>query len=112
MAVLSCDKICERAESITDGSLSEAGILAAERARQPKPQCICNEKYINEFLGLDSTCILKTIQNCYRTLDTIDRQLLATGSPPISGILELANLSSMVGNLVCASLVEIGNKSP
>ncbi len=109
MAVLSCDKICERAESITDGSLGEAGILAAERARQPKPQCICNEKYINEFLGLDSTCILKTIQNCYRTLDTIDRQLLATGSPPISGILELANLSSMVGNLVCASLVEASN---
>jgi hypothetical protein len=34
---------------------------------------------------------------------------LATGLTPISGLVELANLSSMVGNFVCASLAEASN---
>jgi transcriptional regulator with XRE-family HTH domain len=105
----SLSSLLQQAESIVTGSQDEASFLAAQKARIPKAECLRNQQYLSQYLGLDSTCILETIRSTYRTLDTIDHQLLATSSPPISRLVELANLSSMVGNLVGASLAEASN---
>lgn len=42
----------------------------------------------------------------YQTLDIVDRELRNFGSPVMSELLELANLSSVVGNLVATGLAE------
>ncbi|WP_201495102.1 hypothetical protein [Rubrivivax sp. A210] len=46
------------------------------------------------------------IQGCYHTLDMIDDQLVSRGSLPIAQLVELANLSSMIGNLVGGCLAD------
>ncbi|EJV4019282.1 hypothetical protein N6D67_004670, partial [Salmonella enterica] len=72
--------------------------------RFAKIEHIRNEHSLHQFTGLSSDCLLRTINSCYRTLDHIDSQLVAQGIPPIANLVELANLSSMVGNIIGAGL--------
>ena len=55
---------------------------------------------------MPATNLLTGIQGTYHTLDMIDDQLLSRGSAPMAGLVELANLSSMVGNLVGGCLAD------
>ena len=50
--------------------------------------------------------LVEAIKYCYETLDIIDDQLIAHGASRLAGLVELANLSSMVGNLLGAGLAE------
>ena len=50
--------------------------------------------------------VLEAMEDCYATLDTLDRELIATTGDSFSGLVELANLSSMVGNLLGASIMK------
>lgn len=66
-----------------------------------------NEKYIFEEnlkilkdLPITSDMVLNSIKHCYSTLDMIDTNLTANGVSPLSQLVELANLSSIVGNLL------------
>ncbi|KAB2367240.1 hypothetical protein P4J09_27455 [Bacillus cereus] len=59
----------------------------------------CNFEVFTE-LGITEELILGSIQHCYKTLDTIDITLLQNGTPALSNLVELANLSSIVGNLL------------
>lgn len=49
--------------------------------------------------GLRPEYITSAVEYIYRVLDTIDETLLAEGSARISELVELANLSAIVGNL-------------
>ena len=97
-------EMLQEAELVVSKKVSEAAIIRAERARRPKSSCIRNADRLEQFSGFTGDMLLQAIDNTYRTLDTIDRQLMAKGSPPIGKLVELANLSSMVGNLVGAAL--------
>lgn len=68
-----------------------------------------NGPALREITGLSAEALRHAIRDCYRTLDAIDTQLLAHGADPISRLVELANLSSMVGNLLAAGLAEASN---
>jgi hypothetical protein len=50
--------------------------------------------------------LLDAIDSCYKTLDSIDEQLMAKDSVPLAGLVELANLSSMVGNMIGGGIAE------
>ena len=63
-----------------------------------------NEEQLRELTGLGGEAILHAVEYTYETLDLIDMELIARGSEPISGLVELANLSSMIGNLVGAGI--------
>jgi transcriptional regulator with XRE-family HTH domain len=65
-----------------------------------------NESKLRELTGLTHQSIRGAIEDCYQTLDLIDSELAKRESPPISELVELANLSSMIGNLLAAGLVE------
>jgi transcriptional regulator with XRE-family HTH domain len=65
-----------------------------------------NESKLRNLTGLTHQSILGAIEDCYQTLDLIDSELAKRESPPISELVELANLSSMIGNLLAAGLVE------
>ena len=68
--------------------------------RQPSIQNIRNENKLREIIGLTAQQLLDAIQSCYDTLDTIDAQLINKNVTPIGNLVELANFSSMIGNLI------------
>jgi transcriptional regulator with XRE-family HTH domain len=95
-----------KAELISDGKLSESEAFAEEYARLVHPECLRNSAELEAFTGLNSASLSKAIQACYHTLDMIDGQLVSRDSPPIGKLVELANLSSMVGNLVGEAIAD------
>lgn len=46
------------------------------------------------------------VEKTYATLDLIDAQLLRAKSPPLAATVELANLSSMLGNVLGAAIAD------
>lgn len=59
--------------------------------------------------GFDTEVIALALESSYHTLDLIDEQLLEKNTPPIAQLVELANLSSMLGNLLGAGIAEASN---
>jgi transcriptional regulator with XRE-family HTH domain len=55
--------------------------------------------------GLTAEMIRAAIDDVYSTLDLLDAQLVESGSDPFSKLVELANLSSMIGNIFGAAIV-------
>jgi transcriptional regulator with XRE-family HTH domain len=54
--------------------------------------------------GITCDMVLSSIQYCYNLLDLIDTQLLRAGTESLSHTVELANLSSIIGNMLGAGL--------
>jgi transcriptional regulator with XRE-family HTH domain len=90
-----CEAACQTGQSVV--SLTHRRLLA-EHFR--------NENKLRELTGLTNDAIRGAIQDCYQTLDLIDSELAKRESPSVSELVELANLSSMIGNLLAAGLVE------
>ena len=59
--------------------------------------------------GLTVDLLAAGARSAYSTLDTIDGKLLESDLPRLSGLVELANLSSMIGNLLAAGIVKASN---
>ncbi len=59
--------------------------------------------------GLSGATILAAIEKTYVTLDLIDAQLLRSKSSPLATTVELANLSSMLGNILGAAIADCSN---
>lgn len=68
-----------------------------------------NGSSLRSCLGLSPDAVRAAILDCYNTLDTIDQQLVAHGAEPMARLVELANLSSMIGNLLGAGLAAASN---
>lgn len=56
--------------------------------------------------GLSGAMLLAAVEKTYATLDLIDAQLLRAKSPPLATTIELANLSSMLGNILGAAIAD------
>lgn len=61
-------------------------------------------------LGFTEENLLGAITHCYKTLDLIDFQLQNNGAPKLSKLVELANLSSIMGNVIGEGLALHSNK--
>lgn len=76
-------------------------------AKKRQPRRIL-PKIINEAAfkaaGLTTKIILSGVRHTYKTLDAIDKTLIGFGSDRLAKTVELANLSSVVGNIFGASL--------
>lgn len=71
------------------------------------------EKYLIEHnfhfdtcIHLDAEIIKGSVIHCYETLDMIDQNLISKNSTKLSSLIELANLSSIIGNLLGAGCAE------
>lgn len=78
-------------------------------AAQPEVLREIGGRFINEHvlteIGLSPDILARAVQNTYRLLDRIDRTLIDAGVEPLSATVELANLSSMLGNIFAAAVV-------
>jgi len=95
-----------KSELIHEGRISEDDAFSSLEVRTEKPECLRNQKKLELYTGLTGDMLLEAIHGCYGTLDTIDTELLANGLRPLGGLVELANLSSMVGNIIGGSIAE------
>lgn len=68
-----------------------------------------NAAKLRTLLGLSHDAVREAILDCYTTLDTIDQQLVAHGAEPMARLVELANLSSIIGNVLGAGLASASN---
>ena len=64
---------------------------------------------VREIAGLGETWVSEAIEATHRTVDRIDEQLISTGSPPLREVVELANLSAIIGNLLREALARGSN---
>ena len=59
--------------------------------------------------GLTVQMLADGVASTYRTLDAVDKTLLDMGNTRLSTMVELANLSSMVGNLLGSAIANASN---
>lgn len=60
-------------------------------------------------MKITADMLVNAIQHCYDTLDLIDEQLSENQTPKLSETVELANLSSIVGNLIATGIEQHSN---
>ncbi|MDM8538465.1 helix-turn-helix transcriptional regulator [Desulfobacterales bacterium HSG17] len=105
----SVSELLQEAELINRGKVTVDEIVASHVHRKAKSQHLRNEQKLIDIIGIDGQSLLLAIDSCYQTLDTIDEQLRNNGSVPIAHLVELANLSSMVGNIIGGGLADCSN---
>lgn len=102
---LPLSRLLSQAEAVSLNS--SAGVT--QSARRSNAGCFRNEEKLRHHTGFTHQMIAAAMEDCYNTLDLIDEELMRRGAPPFSQLVELANLSSMIGNLLAAGLVQHSN---
>jgi len=101
--------LLQEAELINSGKISADEIVASHVNRRPEFHHLRNEDKLINIIGIDGTTLLSAIDSCYQTIDAIDEQLISKGSVPIANLVELANLSSMIGNIIGGGIADHSN---
>ena len=96
-------KLLQKESTISDDS------IALLSRRLLDISCFQNEEYFYNNTGLEITTLKNSIEEVYSTLDSIDVQLNFEGLEKLKGLVELANLSSMLGNLLGAEIESNSN---
>jgi transcriptional regulator with XRE-family HTH domain len=81
-------------------------LVPAPEVRVAKRECVGADDDLRRLTGMDAGAILSGIDDAYHTLDLMDEQLAQNGALPFAQLVELANLSSMLGNLVGAGIAK------
>lgn len=74
-------------------------------SRTPRETHLHHQASLDRF-GLPLVVIGQSIAQVHHSLDGIDAQLLASGSDRLSDLIELANLSAIIGNLYRGAVVK------
>jgi transcriptional regulator with XRE-family HTH domain len=102
-------ELIKEAELVNTGKITSKDIATFHVRRKPTKRHIRNEDKLLSTIGIDGQTLLDAIESCYQTLDAIDEQLIGKGAPPIAHTVELANLSSMVGNMVGGGIADFSH---
>lgn len=76
--------------------------------REPDSACFLNTNAV-ESIGLTHEILKQALRDTYNLLDQIDSTLEAAEVFPLSQTVELANLSSMIGNIFASALAKHSN---
>lgn len=74
-------------------------------SRLCNPDCLIDDPVIREF-GLNLEVVQKSISYVQEIFDDIDSKLVAAGSERLAELVELANLSAIIGNLFRGGIVK------
>ena len=95
-----------RVELVANGNLKLEETIKNLSLRLPSQSNIRNADKLFQVTGLKPEMLLMAIQEAYSTIDLIDAELTTKGLVPISKLVELANLSSMLGNIIGGTIAE------
>ncbi len=102
-------ELVQEASAVAAGKASVPELAAIHDARTLKANHLRNTEAFRRITGMSGENLLGAINSCYQTLDLIDEQLTEKESPPIAHLVELANLSSMIGNIIGGGLADHSN---
>lgn len=102
-------ELIQEAELVESGKTNAEELAKFHQNRAPSREFLRNEDKLIQTIGVDGSTLLGAIDSCYQTLDTIDEQLIGKGALPIAHLVELANLSSMIGNMVGGGIADHSN---
>jgi len=105
----SFSELIQEVDLIKKGRANVESLAEYRSLRKPRAEHIRNEDVLINIIGIDGASLLQVIDTCYQTLDNIDEQLISNNTPQIAHLVELANLSSMVGNIVGAGIAEFSD---
>ena len=88
----------------TDIAAPDIEVLRSPEPRVARWHGFRSDALLTQLTGLDRDVIAVAMESAYHQLDLMDEQLIQTGSSPIVEIFELANVSSMIGNLLGSAL--------
>ena len=97
---LSLSDLTSLAEAHVSGTRAPVRFLP----RTSPPNASRGVEAVQGVAGLNENWIPSAIEATHATLDRIDEQLVNTGSRPLAEVVELANLSAIVGNLLRSAL--------
>lgn len=102
---LSLSDLLLRAErSVSGDDASQDGraveLVPAAARRLADRSFIESDVMLRNATGLTADVVVAAIDDAYHTIDMLDRQLIENGGASFSKLVELANLSSMIGNIV------------
>ncbi len=107
---LSLSELVERAEQdIGNGVVADIDLPSAPRGRQANQERLGEGSHLTDVTELTPDMIVRAIDLAYRRLDLIDEQMRESGSPPLARLVELSQLSTLVANLLTASLARASN---
>jgi transcriptional regulator with XRE-family HTH domain len=102
---LSLADLLMRAEAEqSDGIPDRLELIPAPGHRLANRSAVESDTDLRTTTGLTADAIVTAIDATYHTLDLLDNQLLENGATPFSKLVELANLSSMIGNIFGGSI--------
>lgn len=90
--------------NLAEAHVSGARVPLRFPQRSSPPNATRGVEAVQQVAGLEETWIPSAIEATHATLDRIDEQLVNTGSLPLAEVVELANLSAIVGNLLRSAL--------
>jgi hypothetical protein len=73
------------------------------------PRITLNWVFAEFSKPLEKPPLLEATNQCYHTLDIIDKQLVANDAPRLANLVELANLSSIIGNILSGGIATASN---
>jgi transcriptional regulator with XRE-family HTH domain len=85
--------------------------LDIEVLPRPAPRSLDAEDFLSDTelaytTGFNRSSVAAAVDHTYQTLDLIDEELVARGAAPLAELVELNNLSSMLGNLLGSGLAQ------
>ena len=84
----------------------ELQIVVVPTRRSVNPNHLENDESLRALTGLGVEWIASAIDSTYGTLDLIDEKMAEMDTPPVALLFELANVSSMIGNLLGGGLAK------
>lgn len=93
-------------EGTVEARAGEVLMVPERVTRRPVEATMRKADRLLALTGLSGAMVLAAIERTYATIDLIDDQLLRSNSPPLAATVELANLSSMLGNVLGAAIAD------
>jgi transcriptional regulator with XRE-family HTH domain len=100
------DLVAQAEDAVSNGQAPAVELVPAPDRRITDRAHLVDCPNLVSITGLTGEMVAQAIDSAYHTLDLIDEQMRDQGSVPIGELVELANLSSMLGNLVGAGMAK------
>jgi transcriptional regulator with XRE-family HTH domain len=101
--------VAEAEHDAGNGHAPEVELVPAPPKRKPDRAHAGACPLLEATTGLTGGTVVRAVEIAYRKLDLIDEQMRASGSRPIAGLVDLPDLTELVGDVLGAGLARASN---
>jgi transcriptional regulator with XRE-family HTH domain len=101
--------VAEAEQDADDGYAPDVELVPAPPRRQLERAYLGESRHFEAATGLTAATVARAVEIAYRKLDLIDEQMRASGSRPLVELIELPELSALMGNLLSAAVARASN---